>query len=167
MSELDDDAAMEQALAEARRGMDAGHGGPFGAVVVREGELIASAHNEVLLRRDPTAHAEVLAIRSACERLGSFSLAGCTLYASCEPCPMCLGAALWARVDAVVHAGSREDAAAVGFDDAAFYRAFRTHLPPLDDGGPEARPLVVRRVAAERGAETLRRWLAKPDRQAY
>ncbi|WP_380159491.1 nucleoside deaminase [Kineococcus sp. R86509] len=101
-------------------------GGPFGAVVVRDGVVIAQGQNRVTRDNDPTAHAEVQAIRAACQELGSFSLAGCTLYSSCEPCPMCLASALWSRVDRVLFAADRDDAARGGFDDRAFYELFDT-----------------------------------------
>jgi tRNA(Arg) A34 adenosine deaminase TadA len=99
-------------------------GGPFGSVVVRDGELVSTGVNLVTRSLDPTAHAEVVAIRAACQQLGSFSLAGCDLYASCEPCPMCLASALWARVDRVIFAADRYEAAEAGFDDLAFYDLF-------------------------------------------
>ena len=101
-------------------------GGPFGAVVVRDGVVLARGQNRVTRDNDPTAHAEVQAIRAACLELGSFSLAGCTLYSSCEPCPMCLASALWSRVDRVLFAADRDDAARGGFDDRAFYELFDT-----------------------------------------
>ena len=110
------------AIAEAVRGARAGLGGPFGAVVVRDGQVIAVAANAVVANNDPTAHAEVQAIRAACKFLGSFQLDGCDVYASCEPCPMCLGAILWARPRAVYYAAKRVDAAAAGFDDAVFHQ---------------------------------------------
>jgi guanine deaminase len=99
-------------------------GGPFGAVVVRDGRVVAEGQNRVTANLDPTAHAEVVAIRAACQLVGDFSLAGTTLYASCEPCPLCLSAALWARVDRVVYAADRHDAARGGFDDREFYELF-------------------------------------------
>jgi tRNA(Arg) A34 adenosine deaminase TadA len=103
--------------------MRAGLGGPFGAIVVRGEEILAEGTNRVTSTIDPTAHAEVVAIREACRRLGSFSLAGCELYTSCEPCPMCLGAIYWARLDRVYYANTRADAAAIGFDDDAIYQS--------------------------------------------
>ncbi|MGN6743274.1 MAG: nucleoside deaminase, partial [Amnibacterium sp.] len=120
---------VELALANVQDG-----GGPFGALVVRDGALIAEGRNRVTRDSDPTAHAEVQAIRAACRALGDFSLPGATLYSSCEPCPLCLSAALWARVDRVVYAADRHDAARVGFDDRVFYELFETprerwHLP--------------------------------------
>ena len=111
------------AIAEAVRGAQAGQGGPFGAVVVKDGVVIAQAANAVVANNDPTAHAEVQAIRAACAALGTFQLDGCDIYASCEPCPMCLGAILWARPRALYYATTRQDAAAAGFDDAVFYEA--------------------------------------------
>ena len=99
-------------------------GGPFGAVIVRDGALVAEGQNRVTAALDPTAHAEVVAIRAACQAEGDFSLAGTTLYTSCEPCPLCLSAALWARVDRVVFAADRHDAARGGFDDREFYELF-------------------------------------------
>jgi guanine deaminase len=134
------------AIAEAVRGARAGLGGPFGAVVVRDGQVIAVAANAVVANNDPTAHAEVQAIRAACKYLGSFQLEGCDLYASCEPCPMCLGAILWARPRAVYYAAKRTDAAAAGFDDALFHQVLagqagassilRQHIEHDDAGMP-------------------------------
>jgi guanine deaminase len=112
---------LRQAIDEAVRGATAGEGGPFGAVVVRDGRVIARACNQVTSTNDPTAHAEVQAIRAACRALGAFRLDGCDVYASCEPCPMCLGALYWARPRAVFFAATRNDAAAAGFDDALIY----------------------------------------------
>lgn len=101
-------------------------GGPFGAVVAGPDGLVATGHNRVTLDHDPTAHAEVVALRAAGAALGTFALIGYVLYASCEPCPMCLGAALWSRVDRVIHAADRRDAAQAGFDDDAFHQLFTT-----------------------------------------
>jgi guanine deaminase len=112
---------VELALANVEDG-----GGPFGALVVRDGALLAEGQNRVTRDSDPTAHAEVQAIRAACRAIGDFSLAGATLYTSCEPCPLCLSAALWARVARVVYAADRHDAARGGFDDRVFYELFET-----------------------------------------
>jgi guanine deaminase len=98
-----------------------GKGGPFGAVIVKHGEVVAEGSNAVTLTNDPTAHAEIVAIREACRKLGTFQLKGCDLYTSCEPCPMCLGAIYWARPDHVYYANCRADAAAIGFDDDFIY----------------------------------------------
>jgi len=123
---------MNRAVSEARRGVDEGHGGPFGAVVVKHGRLVASAHNEVLVRNDPTAHAEILAIREAARVLGTPHLDGCELYTTCEPCPMCLAAVHWARIGRVVYAETRDSARRIGFDDAKFYAAMEHPLMPLE-----------------------------------
>ena len=112
---------MQLAIEESTLGLHAGHGGPFGCIIVKGDEVIARAHNEVLCSNDPTAHAEVVAIRKACAALGNFQLDGCEMYCSCEPCPMCLGAIYWARPDKVYYANEPADAAAVGFDDQFIY----------------------------------------------
>ncbi|GAB7048058.1 nucleoside deaminase [Catenuloplanes indicus] len=114
---------LDQAVAAAVANVGTG-GGPFGALVVRGGEVVATGVNQVTITLDPTAHAEVVAIRAACRALGTFKLDGCVLVSSCEPCPLCLAAALWARVDRVVYAADRHDAADAGFDDRAFYDLF-------------------------------------------
>ncbi|NEP76428.1 MAG: nucleoside deaminase [Okeania sp. SIO2G5] len=112
---------MREAIALSQRSIASGKGGPFGAVVVKDGKIIGAAHNEVTSTNDPTAHAEVVAIRRACEALQSFQLDGCELYTSCKPCPMCLGAIYWARPDRVYYANTQTDAAAIGFDDQFIY----------------------------------------------
>ena len=122
MDQLIDRKFLEQAIQVAERGMRSGKGGPFGCIVVKNGIVIAEGCNEVTSSNDPTAHAEVVAIRRACAQLGDFQLTGCVIYASCEPCPMCLGAIYWARPLKVVYASSREEAAAIGFDDEFIYR---------------------------------------------
>lgn len=117
----DHEKFMRRAIELARSGMEAGAGGPFGCVVVRDGEIVGEGNNRVTSTNDPTAHAEVVAIRDACQRTNSFQLDGCTIYTSCEPCPMCLGAIYWARPAAVYFAGTRVDAAEAGFDDEEIY----------------------------------------------
>jgi len=150
---------MQLAIAAALEGVRAGEGGPFGAVVARGGEVIASACNRVISRRDPTAHAEIEAIRAACARLGAFQLEGCELYATCEPCPMCLAAAYWARVERVVHACDRADAARAGFDDELLYREI---------GKPNGeRRLALVPFLREEGLAALAAWVAKGDRVPY
>jgi guanine deaminase len=144
MSELEQDQrwlnrAIELAIENIANG-----GGPFGAVIVREDQLVAEGQNRVTAMLDPTAHAEVVAIRNACQVEGSFSLAGAVLYTSCEPCPLCLSAALWARVDRVVFAADRHDAARGGFDDREFYELFArdrdTWHIPIDSVRVDASP---------------------------
>jgi guanine deaminase len=127
---------LRQAIALATHNVTSGNGGPFGAVVVRHGKVIAEGVNVVTATNDPTAHGEVTAIRNACKALNTFSLAGCELYSSCEPCPMCLAASHWARLDAVYFAASAEDAAKAGFDDEFLYSEFRKD--PADRTLPEA-----------------------------
>lgn len=113
---------MNEAIRLAELNMENGHGGPFGCVIVKDGEIIASAFNEVLVSNDPTAHAEIVAIRRACIKLNTHQLEGCEIYTSCEPCPMCLGAIYWSRPQKVYYAATREDAADAGFDDHHIYR---------------------------------------------
>jgi guanine deaminase len=144
-----------------RLGVDSasGRGGPFGAVVARDGEVLGRGTNRVVTGRDPTLHAEVVAIRAACEAIDSHDLSGAVLYSSCEPCPMCFGAAWWARVDRIVHAASRADAANAGFDDAAIYADVA--LPA------EQRALETVQLLAEEGWRPFAAWQANPDRVPY
>lgn len=134
-------------------------GGPFGAVIVRDGELLAEGQNRVTATLDPTAHAEVVAIRAACQAVGDFSLAGATLYTSCEPCPLCLSAALWARVDRVVFAADRDDAARGGFDDREFYELFSRDRSTWD--------VAIDSVRPENASAPFDAWLAQENRTAY
>lgn len=134
-------------------------GGPFGAVIVRDGVVLAEGTNLVTHSLDPTAHAEIVAIREACRRAQSFDLKGCTLYSSCEPCPMCLGAIYWARLDRLVFASTRDDAAQAGFDDSFIY----DQLPlPLD-----ARSLPTASLLRDEGERAFQAWLQSPQRIAY
>ena len=119
---------MEKAIELSRQGMLGGHGGPFGCVVVLDDEIIGEGWNMVTSVNDPTAHAEVVAIREACTKLGSYQLEGCDIYTSCEPCPMCLGAIYWARPKRVIYANTREEAAAIEFDDALIYSEINTRM---------------------------------------
>jgi len=123
---------MDAAISEAEIGVEHKHGGPFGAVVVLDGRIVGRGHNEVLHRNDPTAHAEIQAIREAGAHLGTHSLEGCTLYSTGEPCPMCLAAIHWARLDRVVYAQTRADAEAIGFDDARLFEAMRNPQMPVE-----------------------------------
>jgi len=122
---------MSQAVAEACKGAQSGDGGPFGAVIVKNDQVIAIGHNMVTSTNDPTAHAEITVIRAACKTLNTFDLSGCQLYTSCYPCPMCMGAALWSRLDAVYYAATQDDAASVGFDDREFHNFLKD--PKTDD----------------------------------
>lgn len=113
---------MQEAIRLAIEGMQQGCGGPFGAVIVKNNEIVGRGYNQVLTSLDPTAHAEVVAIREACQKIGDFSLVNCEVYASCEPCPMCLGALYWSRIEKIYYGATQVDAQAIGFDDALFYR---------------------------------------------
>ena len=155
----DDHAHLARAVALSREHMDRGEGGPFGAVIVRDGAVLAEGWNRVTSSNDPTAHAEVTAIRRACEALGTFSLPGATLYTSCEPCPMCLAAAYWARVSRIVFANTRQDAAAIGFDDQLLY----DEIPK-----PVAARIVPTLHAPTAEARAVfEAWRTKPDKIAY
>ena len=134
-------------------------GGPFGAVVVRAGTLLGRGWNQVTSENDPTAHAEVNAIRMACREVRDFRLAGCVLYASCEPCPMCLAAAYWARIERIVYAATRADAAAVGFDDSRFYDEIARP--------PEARSVPFTQLLRPEAVAMMERWNALPDKVRY
>jgi guanine deaminase len=115
------DAFLQQAIELAASNSNNGEGGPYGALIVKDNQVIAASANKVTYQLDPTAHAEILAIRQACQKVNNFKLTGCVLYTSCEPCPMCLGAIYWARLDKVYFASTRHDAAAAGFDDSFIY----------------------------------------------
>lgn len=150
---------MSEAIAIGRSGMLQNGGGPFGAVVVCDGQIAGRGSNQVTTLLDPTAHAEVMAIRAACQSLGRFDLRGCELYTSCEPCPMCLAAIYWARLDRVFFACTRHDAAEIGFDDNFIYQQL-----PLEIA---ARTLPMRQVGREHALALFREWTAKPDKTPY
>ena len=150
---------MRRAIAISAEKMREGLGGPFGAVVVKKGRIVAEGFNQVTSTGDPTAHAEVVAIRAACVALGSFSLEGCELYTSCEPCPMCLGAIYWARLDRVYYANDRADAAAIGFDDDHLYREF---AKPMN-----GRQLPFIHVPLKEARAMFQEWVDKPDKAPY
>lgn len=136
-----------------------GDGGPFAAVIVKDGAVIAEGWNRVTSTNDPTAHAEVTAIRRACETLGTFSLKGCEIYTSCEPCPMCLAAIYWARLDRITFANSRAEAAAIGFDDEHIYGEISKSL--------EHRLIPTLKLALPEAAAVFAEWQAKPDKISY
>ena len=155
---MNDQYWLDRAVAAAAQNVQDG-GGPFGALVVQGEELVSVGVNQVTPWLDPTAHAEVVAIREACQKLQTFKLDGCLLVASCEPCPLCLSAALWARMDRVIFAADRDDAAAAGFDDRAFYEVFTTP--------PEQWPLRVTRQGGPGATLPFEAWQAKADRVEY
>ncbi len=129
---------MKLAVEEARRGIRAGHGGPFGAVIVRDGQVIATGHNMVVANNDPTCHGEVSAIREACRKLNTFNLEGCEIYTTGEPCPMCLGACLWANLNRIYYGGTSLDIDAIGFRDDVFYHQMQNKEEILEQVGREA-----------------------------
>ena len=154
-----DDLFLRRAIELARQGSERGEGGPFGAVLVRDGKIIAEGWNRVVASHDPTAHAEIGAIRTACAATGSFHLPNTTLYASSEPCPMCLSAAYWARIGRIVFANSRAEAAAIGFCDDELYSELTRHFT--------ARSIVMEHHPLPDSLEPLKRWAANPVRIPY
>lgn len=150
---------MRRAIALSQIGLRSNQGGPFGAVIVKDGEIIAEGHNEVIASNDPTAHAEVVAIRRACINLNSFQLDGCELYTSCEPCPMCLGAIYWARIDRMFYGNTKEDAKAIGFDDQFIYEEL--------DLAKGDRQLPMEPLLREEAQAAFREWEGKGDRTDY
>ncbi|MGA2067060.1 MAG: nucleoside deaminase [Thermoguttaceae bacterium] len=150
---------LREAIRLSLEKMEAGEGGPFGAVIVRNGEIVGRGWNRVTSTNDPTAHAEIVAIRDACGSLGMFWLAGCEIYSSCEPCPMCFAAIYWARLERIYYAATCEDATAAGFDDAPFYRQLA--LPP------GSRSIQMVQDLRQEACEAFAAWLRKPKRVAY
>ncbi len=150
---------MRRAIALATENVSAVRGGPFAAVVVRDGKIVGEGVNSVTASNDPTAHAEVNAIRAAAKALGTFSLAGCELYTSCEPCPMCLAAAYWARLDAIYYGASAADAARAGFDDAVLYEELRK-----DKG---QRKLRATQLLDNEARASFAAWIASPSKIEY
>jgi len=150
---------MRRAIRLAQNGIDSNQGGPFGAIVVRNGEIIAEGCNQVTSTNDPTAHAEVVAIRNACEKLGSFQLDDCVIYTSCEPCPMCLGAIYWARPAQVFYGCTREDAAEIGFDDQFIYDEIEKTI--------DERHLKIVNFLRDEALVVFENWANKPDKTEY
>ncbi len=150
---------LRRAVALATENVTSGRGGPFGAVIVRDGQIIGEGANSVTATFDPTAHGEVNAIRAACRALGSFTLEGCELYTSCEPCPMCLSASYWARIKAIYFGCSAEDAARAGFDDAFLYGEFRKDRAE--------RALPPTQLLADEAWSSFAAWIASPNKIEY
>lgn len=149
---------MEIACDEAARGMKAGDGGPFGAVIVKDNKVVSVGHNRVLTSKDSTAHAEIEAIRNAEKALDTYDLSGCEIYTSCYPCPMCLGAIMWARISRVYFGCSTEDAAAIGFDDRVFYEAIAAQGHPV---------IELEQMESQPCREVFRKWMQIENRQSY
>ena len=154
-----DQKFMQAAIQLSAEHMRAGHGGPFGAIITRGDEIIATGWNQVTSSNDPTAHAEVTAIRNAGAKLKNFQLNGCVLYTSCEPCPMCLGAAYWSRVDRLVYAATRQDAAAIRFDDEELYQEL---VLPIDK-----RKLPMQQILHADAAAVMGEWKTLPNKIHY
>ena len=150
---------MRQAISLSLRMMRSGQGGPFGAVIVKDGIVVAEGFNQVTSTNDPTAHAEIVAIRRACEALGAFDLSGCEIYTSCEPCPMCLSAIYWAKLGRIYYANDRQDAARIGFRDDFLY-----HEIPLP---LHQRSIPIQPLLRAEGQAAFEEWDRKPDKVQY
>jgi tRNA(Arg) A34 adenosine deaminase TadA len=150
---------MREAIRLSEEGLRSARGGPFGCVVVRQGQVVGRGNNQVTSTNDPTAHAEVVAIRAACRELGTFQLTDCEIYTSCEPCPMCLSAIYWARVPRIYYGNTRQDAAAVGFDDDFIYQ--QIPLPPGD------RTIPMEPLLRDQAQRAFQEWAAKTDKVKY
>jgi guanine deaminase len=151
---------MYLAVEESRLGMEAGDGGPFGCIIVKGDQIIGRGHNRVLCSNDPTAHAEVVAIRDACANLSSYQLTGCEVYCSCEPCPMCFGALYWARPDRIFYANTKKDAAAIGFDDNFIYEQ-------LEIGDYAKRKIPLVKINMPDAISVFEEWKRLPDKGLY
>jgi guanine deaminase len=156
---MEKDSFMRAAIELADEGLRGVRGGPFGCVVVRRGEIVGRGNNRVTSTNDPTAHAEVSAIRDACAKLQTFQLTDCELYTSCEPCPMCLAAIYWARIPTVYYGNTRQDAAAIGFDDDFIYR--QVALPP------EQRAIRMQPLLREAAQHSFKEWVALENKVRY
>jgi len=150
---------MLRAMELAQLGMDKNVGGPFGAVIVKNGQIIGEGNNSVTSTNDPTAHAEIIAIRNACQNIHSFQLLNCEIYCTCEPCPMCLGAIYWARINKIYYAASRTQAATGGFDDEFIYNQISLK--------PEKRSIKSLRIMENHGIKIIKHWIDKRDKTAY
>jgi len=150
---------MDRAIDLARIGMNQNHGGPFGCVIVKDEQIVGEGHNRVTTSNDPTAHAEVVAIRDACKHLGTFQLTGCDVYTSCEPCPMCLGALYWARPDRIFYAANRKDASDAGFDDSFIYDEISV---PASE-----RSITTNSLNRDKALKLFDEWEEKEDKIAY
>jgi guanine deaminase len=150
---------MMEAVRLSQQAIDKNEGGPFGCVIVKDDRIIGRGNNRVTVNNDPTAHAEIIAIRDACTNLGSFQLAGCEIYTSCEPCPMCLGAIYWARPAVVYYANSRYDAASIGFDDAQIYKEVAS--------APGQRKIMEVRLSIHEALVVFENWMNKQNKHLY
>jgi tRNA(Arg) A34 adenosine deaminase TadA len=159
MTTIQDEKFMKKAIELSNRGMEEGDGGPFGAVIVKGEKIIAEGNNQVTSKNDPTLHAEIVAIRSACKILNTFDLSGCTLYTSCEPCPMCLGAVYWAQLDKIFYANTKEDAAKIGFDDKFIYKELELNK--------NKRKVSAIQLLHKEALAVFEKWITKEDKIKY
>ena len=150
---------MEEAIALAEKGIEQNEGGPFGCVIVKDDEIIGRGNNKVTSTNDPTAHAEIIAIREACKNLNSYQLEDCEIYTSCEPCPMCLGAIYWARPKIIYYANTRKDAAKIGFDDSIIYDEISSDLTE--------RKIPIINICREKANVAFTEWQNKKDKKLY
>ena len=150
---------MQMAIDLSRKGMEEGKGGPFGCIIVKDGKVVGKGSNSVVSSNDPTAHAEVVAIRDACHNIGNFQLEGCEVYTSCEPCPMCLGAIYWARPDKIYYANGKTDAAQAGFDDAFIYEEL--NVLPMD------RKIPLIKIDNNDAFKVFEEWMIKENKKIY
>jgi len=150
---------MQEAIALSKKGIDNNHGGPFGCVIVKDDVIVGRGNNKVTSTNDPTAHAEVVAIRDACKNLDTFQLDGCEVYTSCEPCPMCLGAIYWARPKVIYFANNRQDAADIGFDDSMIYDEMAAKI--------EERRIPILSLGREEALKVFKEWADKADKTSY
>lgn len=150
---------MQEAIALSMKGMQDNQGGPFGCVIVKDDKIVGRGNNKVTSTNDPTAHAEVVAIRDACTNLGTYQLDGCEVYTSCEPCPMCLGAIYWARPSIIYFANNRQDAADIGFDDSMIYDEMAAAI--------EQRKIPIQSLSREEAIKVFNAWKEKEDKTAY
>ena len=150
---------MDEAIALSKKSLATNAGGPFGCVIVKDGEIIGRGNNQVTANNDPTAHAEIVAIRDACKNLNTFQLDGCEVYTSCEPCPMCLGAIYWARPSIIYYGNTREDAKEIGFDDSMIYEEVNSSL--------EERNIPAINIERKEANKVFKEWLIKEDKTAY
>ena len=155
----EDTKFMLKAIELSKEGMESGAGGPFGAIIVKNGEIVGQGHNKVTSSNDPTAHAEIVAIRDACKNLNTFQLDDCVIYTSCEPCPMCLGAIYWARPKRIVFACDKKDAAAIDFDDDFIYKEIELPI--------EKRSIKTQQHLREEGLHVFKAWEEKKDKMEY
>jgi guanine deaminase len=159
MTEIDKSEFMREAIKLSVDNVESGNGGPFGAVIVKDGKIIARGANSVTSNNDPTAHAEVMAIRKACEILGTFQLEGCEIYTSCEPCPMCLGAIYWARPDRIYFANTKEDATAINFDDQFIYEEIARPI--------KERKLFTEQILRDEAQKAFKKWGESMNKVEY